>query len=205
MGVLDRFRLDGLTALVTGARRGIGRAIAKALAEAGADIVGVSATLASSGSDVGSDVAAAGRSFAGYACDFSDRKALHSFVEKVKAECAPVDILVNNAGTIYRRPAAEHSDEDWDRVIEVNLSAQFVLAREFGRDMLARGRGKVIFTASILTFQGGITMGIPGTVTALIRPHAAPGRSSDAFHRLPFRPTRALSVTSSHHLRMIFA
>ena len=160
MGVLDRFRLDGMTALVTGASRGIGRAMARALAEAGADIVGVSATLAASGSDVEKDVTAAGRGFAGYACDFSDRKALYSFIEKVRAECAPLDILVNNAGTILRSPAAEHPDEYWDRVIEVNLTAQFVLAREFGKGMLERGRGKIIFTASILTFQGG--MMIPG-------------------------------------------
>ena len=160
MGILDRFRLDGTTALVTGARCGIGRAMARALAEAGADIVGVSATLAPSGSDVEKDVTAAGRSFAGYRCDLADRKALREFIAKVKAECAPVDVLVNNAGTIHRTPAAEHADEDWDRVIEVNLSAQFVLAREFGRDMLSRGGGKIIFTASILTFQGGIT--VPG-------------------------------------------
>jgi len=67
-----------------------------------------------------------------------------------------VDILVNNAGIIVRRAAAEHRDEDWDRVIEVNLTAQFILAREFGRDMLVRGRGKIIFVASLLSFQGGI-------------------------------------------------
>ena len=70
------------------------------------------------------------------------------------------DILVNNAGTIKRKPAAEHPDEWWDEVIEVNLSAQFVLSREIGKAMVARGSGKIIFTASLLTFQGGIT--VPG-------------------------------------------
>jgi 2-deoxy-D-gluconate 3-dehydrogenase len=157
---LDQFRLDGQTALVTGCRRGIGRAFAQALAEAGADIVGVSATLASSGSAVEGDVLARGRSFRGYACDFADRKALYAFVEQVQADVPQVDILVNNAGTILRKPAAEHPDEWWDTVIEVNLSAQFVLAREFGKLMLERGKGKIVFTASLLTFQGGIT--VPG-------------------------------------------
>ena len=79
-------------------------------------------------------------------------------------ECPPIDILVNNAGTILRKPAAEHPDEYWDRIIEVNLSAQFVLAREFGRGMLERGSGKIIFTASLLSFQGGIT--VPGYAAA---------------------------------------
>ena len=160
MSILDQFRLDGQTALVTGCRRGIGRAFAQALAEAGADIVGVSATLESSGSAVEQDVTALGRSFKGYACDFADRTALYAFIEQVKADVPQVDILVNNAGTILRKPAAEHPDEYWDRVIEVNLNAQFVLAREFGKAMLARGKGKIVFTASLLTFQGGIT--VPG-------------------------------------------
>jgi 2-deoxy-D-gluconate 3-dehydrogenase len=160
MSILDLFKLDGKTALVTGCRRGMGRAFAQALAEAGADMIGVSATLKSSGSDVEGDVKAVGRSFRGYACDFSDRSALYAFIEQVKTDVPRVDILVNNAGTILRKPAAEHPDEYWDKIIEVNLNAQFILAREFGKDMLARGEGKIIFTASLLSFQGGIT--VPG-------------------------------------------
>lgn len=163
MGILDRFDLSGKTALVTGCRRGIGRAFAQGLAEAGADIVGVSASLAS-GSEVEGDVTELGRSFRPYACDFSDRDALHAFIAQVKADVAQVDILVNNAGTILREPAADHPDEYWDKVIEVNLSAQFVLAREFGKEMVARGCGKVVFTASLLSFQGGIT--VPGYAAA---------------------------------------
>ncbi|MEM9260416.1 MAG: SDR family oxidoreductase, partial [Bacteroidota bacterium] len=84
----------------------------------------------------------------------------YAFIKEVKAKHGTPDILVNNAGTILRTPAAEHPDEMWDKVIEVNQSAQFILTREFGRDMIARGSGKVIFTASLLTFQGGIT--VPG-------------------------------------------
>ena len=152
------FDLSGKTALVTGCRRGIGRAIAKALAEAGADIVGVSAGLETLGSDVERDVLEAGRRFDAYRCDFSDRAALHRFVEQLDEDGHSIDILVNNAGTIRRAPAAEHSDEDWDHVIEVDLSAPFVLTREIGRRMIQRGSGKIVFVASVLSFQGGINV-----------------------------------------------
>jgi len=130
------------------------------LAEAGADIIGVSASLEATGSEVEKAVRALGRKFTSYQCDFGDRKAVYAFIERVKAAGQQVDILVNNAGTILRKPAAEHTDDLWDKVIEVNLNAQFVLAREFGKEMVKRGRGKIIFTASLLTFQGGIT--VPG-------------------------------------------
>jgi 2-deoxy-D-gluconate 3-dehydrogenase len=158
MSILDQFKLDGRVALVTGCRRGIGRAIALALAEAGADVVGVSASMEPSGSQIEEEVTALGRRFHGYACDFADRTALHDFIQQVRNDVPRIDILVNNAGTILRKPAAEHSDEYWDRVLEINLSAQFVLSREIGRDMLQRRAGKIIFIASLLTFQGGITV-----------------------------------------------
>ena len=92
--------------------------------------------------------------------DFSDRKALYQFCSEVKKDFGKIDILVNNAGSILRKPAAEHPDEYWDKIIEINQSAQFILTREFGKDMVDRGDGKIIFTASLLTFQGGIT--VPG-------------------------------------------
>ncbi len=158
--VLDNFKLDGKTALITGCKRGIGFAMAEGLAEAGADIIGVSASLELSGSDIENAVTKLGRKFKAYQCDFSDRKSLYGFIEKLKSENNTPDILINNAGTILRNPAAEHSDEYWDKVIEVNQNAQFILSRELGRDMVARGSGKIIFTASLLTFQGGIT--VPG-------------------------------------------
>lgn len=157
---LDLFHLDGKTALVTGCKRGIGKAMALALAEAGADILGVSASLETSGSDVEREVTALGRTFRGYRCDFADRAALYAFIRQVQTDAPVIDILVNNAGTILRAPAVEHSDDYWDQVLEVNLNAQFILSREIGRGMVARGRGKIIFTASVLTFQGGIT--VPG-------------------------------------------
>lgn len=160
MSVMNSFTLAGKKALVTGARRGIGRGIAEALAEAGADIIGVSASLEPQGSAVGAAVEATGSAFYAYQCDFADRTAVNSFAERVLADHPQIDILVNNAGTIRRKPAVEHDDDIWDEVIEVNLSAQFVLTREIGRAMVASGSGKVIFTASLLTFQGGIT--VPG-------------------------------------------
>jgi len=95
-----------------------------------------------------------------YTCDFSNRDALYEFVKQLKEDFPKIDILINNAGTIMRAPAAEHSDEYWDKVIEVNQTAQFVLTREIGKEMIKRGSGKIVFTASLLTFQGGIT--VPG-------------------------------------------
>lgn len=156
MTILNAFNLEGKTALVTGCRRGIGRAFAEALAEAGADIVGVSASLAPEGSAVEQAVRATGRSFRGYTCDFGDRDALYGFIAQVQQDVAQIDILINNAGTTLRTPAAQFPDGAWDTVLEVNLTAPFILAREFGKAMLERGAGKIIFTASLMTFQGGI-------------------------------------------------
>jgi len=160
MSAYEMFRLDGQTALVTGCKRGIGLAMATILAEAGADIIGVSASLEPSGSAVEKAVTAAGRKFTAYTADFADRTSLYAFIKDVRAAHPVINILVNNAGSIKRKPAAEHPDEFWDDIIEINLTAQFILSREIGRDMVARGAGKIIFTASLLTFQGGIT--VPG-------------------------------------------
>ncbi|MCB9385069.1 MAG: SDR family NAD(P)-dependent oxidoreductase [Bryobacterales bacterium] len=180
--MLDAFKLDGKTALVTGCNRGIGRGYANALAEAGADIIGVSEHLADDG-DVADEIRALGRNFHGYSCDLSQRKLLFDFIERAKANHPQIDILVNNAGTIRRKPAAEFPDDYWDHVIKVNLDAQFFLAREFGREMLGRGWGRIVFTASLLSFQGGITVpsyaaskgGIPQLAMALSNEWASKG------------------------------
>ena len=159
---MNLFDLTGSTAVVTGASRGIGFAMAEALASAGADIIGVSASLPESGSAIEAAVTRHGRSFTGIATDFADRDAVERLATQLGS--LPVDILVNNAGTIERAPAADHPLEAWDRVLAVNLSSQFVLTQAIGRGMLARGRGKVIFTASLLSFQGGIN--VPGYAAA---------------------------------------
>jgi 2-deoxy-D-gluconate 3-dehydrogenase len=156
----NAFDLTGKVALVTGCKRGIGMAMALGLAEAGADIIGVSANLELVGSQVSKAVEALGRKFKAYQADFSNRDSLYAFIKQVKIDFPRIDILVNNAGTILRNPAAEHSDEFWDEVLEVNLSSQFILSREIGSAMLAQGSGKIIFTASLLSFQGGIN--VPG-------------------------------------------
>ncbi len=135
-------------------------AMALGLAEAGADIIGVSANLELSGSQVSAAVEALGRKFKAYQADFSNRDSLYAFIKQLKADYPRIDILVNNAGTILRNPAAEHSDEFWDEVLEVNLSSQFILSREIGSRMITEGSGKIIFTASLLSFQGGIN--VPG-------------------------------------------
>ncbi|MGQ1798913.1 SDR family NAD(P)-dependent oxidoreductase [Kocuria oceani] len=184
----DLFDLTGKLAVVTGAKRGIGRAMAEALAAAGADIIGVSATLEPEGSAVGQAVEALGRSFTARTVDFTDRDAVTALGRDLAGMDRPVDILVNNAGTIRRAPAAEHPDELWDEVLQVNLSSQFVLTREVGRAMLARGSGKVIFTASLLSFQGGINVpgytasksGIAGLTRALSNEWAAHGVTVNA-------------------------
>ncbi|MGF1558247.1 MAG: SDR family oxidoreductase [Flavobacteriaceae bacterium] len=158
--MINKFSLKGKTALVTGCKRGIGKAMAIGLAEAGADIIGVSASLEKHGSMVEQEVEGLGRKFKGYTCDFGNRESLYAFIAAVKDDFPKIDILVNNAGTILRAPAIEHSDEYWDKVIEVNQTAQFILSREIGKEMVQRGAGKIVFTASLLTFQGGIT--VPG-------------------------------------------
>jgi 2-deoxy-D-gluconate 3-dehydrogenase len=181
------FDLSGRTAVVTGARRGIGFAMATALAEAGADIIGVSASLESHGSEIEKAITSTGRNFEGIACDFADPDAVVALGERLAAR--QVDILVNNAGTIERAPAAEHPLASWDRVIQVNLSSQFVLAQALGRTMLARGHGKIIFTASLLSFQGGINVNAiaPGYIatdnTQALRED--PARSQAILERIP--------------------
>ena len=173
---MSNFRLDNKLALVTGCSRGIGMAIAIDLANAGADIIGVSNSMPKQGSEVQKAVEATGQKFYPYAVDFSNRTALHAFIEKVKLDHPRIDILINNAGSIMRAPAAEHSDEYWDTIMEINLNAQFVLTREIGKRMVADKSGKIVFTCSLLSFQGGINVpgyaASKGAITSLLKAFA---------------------------------
>jgi 2-dehydro-3-deoxy-D-gluconate 5-dehydrogenase len=158
MNTLHSFSLAGKTALVTGCDTGLGQGMALALAEAGANIIG--ASIVDDYSSTQAAIEATGQTFTYHKVDISDRKQLYTFINKVKAENKKIDILVNNAGIIMRKPAAEHPDEYWDKVISINLDAQFILGREFGSHMIENGGGKIIFTCSLLSFQGGIN--VPG-------------------------------------------
>ena len=152
------FDLSGKTALITGCDTGLGQGMATALAEAGADIVG--ASIVEDISATRNAIESLGRKFTYHRVDLSNRDQIYEFVKNVLAENQRIDILVNNAGMILRKPAAEHPDEYWFKVIDVNLNAQFLLGREFGRHMIENGGGKIIFTCSLLSFQGGIN--VPG-------------------------------------------
>lgn len=154
------FRADNKIALMTGCSRGIGMEIAIALAHSGADIIGVTKSLPDKGSDVSKAVEAMGRKFYSYTADFSNRESLYTFLKKVKNEHPQIDILINNAGHIMRKPVAEHPDDYWDTIMDINLNAQFIITREIGKRMVEQKRGKIIFTCSLLSFQGGIN--VPG-------------------------------------------
>lgn len=154
------FSLSGKTAIVTGGNKGIGKGIAMGLAEAGADIIIVSGSVPIKGSEISEAITNLGRKCYVYQANLSRREDVYAFTEKVLATHAKIDILVNNAGTIMRKPAAEHPDEYWDQVMNLNLNAPFLLSRAFGKHMIANGAGKIIFTCSLLSFQGGIN--VPG-------------------------------------------
>lgn len=182
------FDLTGQLAVVTGARRGIGLGMAQALAEAGADIVGISASMEEGDSPLRVAVERAGRSFTPLRADMSDRAAMDAVVERLASDHAPVDILVNNAGTISRAPAVDHDDARWDEVLEVNVTSAFRLSRALAPQMIERGYGKIIFTASLLSFQGGINVAsytasksaIAGLTKALANEWAAHGVNVNA-------------------------
>jgi 2-deoxy-D-gluconate 3-dehydrogenase len=182
MNSADLFNLSGKIALVTGCSRGIGKAMAIGLAEAGADIIGVSSGL-EAGSVVETEIKNLGKKFFHYKVDLGNREELYQFISKVKTEHPKVDILINNAGIIKRNPAVSHTDEEWDSVLSINLDAAFILAREFGKEMEKWGEGKIIFTCSLLSFQGGINVAgytasksaVAGLVKALSNEWASKG------------------------------
>ncbi len=157
MNILDKFRLDGKVALVTGASGGIGAAMAKGLAEAGADVVCHCHT--EGGADETCEfIRSTGRRTAAVTGDMADKEAPKRLISEVVEEFGRIDILINNAGTIRRTPAVDFSEEDWSTVIEVNLSSVFRLSQAAGRKMVEQGSGKIVNIASLLSFQGGITV-----------------------------------------------
>ena len=179
--------LAGKIAVVTGANRGIGYAIALALAESGADIVGTSRQM-SDDESIAKEVRALGQKFFPFACDMKNRAESTALAKKVLTEVGQVDILVNNAGMIRRENIADYSLADWDEVVEVNLTAPFILTQDFGKPMLERGAGKVIFISSLLSYQGGIRVpaytasksGIAGLVKAFANEWAGKGVNVNA-------------------------
>jgi 2-deoxy-D-gluconate 3-dehydrogenase len=152
----DLFDLHGKTALVTGSSRGLGLGIALALAEAGARVALHGSREVPSEARTRVESAQAG--VITVTGDVSDPDTCKQMIEQVVAQFGTIDILVNNAGTIRRAPAAEHSWEDWNAVLETNLSSVFRLSQLAGKHMLAQGSGKIVNIASLLTFQGGITV-----------------------------------------------
>ena len=157
------FDLSGKIALVTGASRGLGAAIALALADAGADLALHASEQLPHATEAA--IRAKGRQARSYTANLAKRDQADRLIPAVIGDFGSVDILVNNAGTIQRAPAAQHPDEIWDEVIEVNLSSVFRLSRAAGAHMIERGSGgKIVNVASLLSFQGGIT--VPGYAAA---------------------------------------
>jgi len=154
--ILDQFKLDSRVALVTGASAGLGRAIAIGLAEAGADV----ACHGNSRSPEATceAVAKIGRAAFAVTGDLAESATPQKLIDETLNRFGRIDILVNNAGTIRRAPAVDYAEADWAIVIQVNLSAVFRLAQLAGRQMIAQGKGKIVNIASLLSFQGGITV-----------------------------------------------
>jgi 2-dehydro-3-deoxy-D-gluconate 5-dehydrogenase len=185
--ILDAFSLAGKFALVTGTSSGLGSSIAVALAEAGAAVACHSRSEGGS-ADACSKIANLGRRSTAVHGDLADRSAPAEIVEQTIREFERIDILINNAGMIRRAPAAEFSDADWSEVIEVNLSSVFRLAQAAGRLMIQQGSGKIVNIASLLSFQGGVTVpaytasksGVAGLTKALANEWAAKGVNVNA-------------------------
>jgi 2-deoxy-D-gluconate 3-dehydrogenase len=184
--ILESFKLDGKVALVTGASAGLGASMALALAEAGADVVGHGNTREPD--KTCEAISKLGRRALAIRGDLQDHETPQRLIETTIREFGTIDILVNNAGMIRRAAAIDYAEEDWAAVIEVNLSSVFRLSQAAGRHMVERGRGKIINIASLLSFQGGITVpayaasksGMTGLTKALANEWAAAGVNVNA-------------------------
>src|SRR5436190_2727377 len=155
--ILDKFKLDGKVALVTGASSGLGQAIAIGLAEAGAHVA-CHARSADKAAETIVAIKNLNRRAEAVEGDMAETAAPASIVEQTLEKFGQIDILINNAGMIRRAPAVEFSEDDWSTVIQVNLSSVFRLSQAAGRRMIEQGSGKIVNIASLLSFQGGITV-----------------------------------------------
>lgn len=155
--ILDKFKLDGKTALVTGASVGLGQAMAVALAEAGADVA-VHCHHDGEADETCALIENLGRKAFAVSGDMSDKSAPKRIADETGEKFGRIDILVNNAGMIRRAPAVDFSEDDWSTVLEVNLSSIFRLSQAVGKKMIEQGGGKIVNIASLLSFQGGITV-----------------------------------------------
>ena len=154
--VLELFKLDGKVAVVTGATRGIGRSIALSLAEAGADIALLQRSPEQT--DVKEEIESLGRKCLIVPCDLEDIDQVKAAIPNVVSHFGKIDILVNNAGIQRRSPSVDFSEQDWDDVINVNLKTVWLLCQQAGRYMVPNGKGKIINMASLLSYQGGLTV-----------------------------------------------
>jgi len=155
--ILDKFKLDGKVALVTGASSGLGQAIAIGLAEAGAHVA-CHARSAGKAQDTIASIVKLGRRAEAVEGDMAETETPASVVEQTLEKFGQIDILINNAGMIRRAPAVDYTEDDWSTVIQVNLSSVFRLSQAAGRKMIDQGSGKIVNIASLLSFQGGITV-----------------------------------------------
>lgn len=182
MSVLNQFSLKDKTALITGASRGLGQTMAIALSEAGATVICSSSSASGCDKTIEFIEKKGGKAFQ-VAADLGSREQIQTFITKVNAISPSIDILVNNAGTITRNPALEYPLDEWDMVLQVNLSAVFQLCQAFGKQMIKNGSGKIINTASLLSYSGGITVpaytvskhGVAGLTKALANEWASKG------------------------------
>ncbi len=187
MSILEKFSLRGKNALVTGSAKGIGRSIAVALAEAGADVA-CHARTAGNANETVAAVNRLGRRGVEVFGDMAEKETPNRIVEETIAELGQIDILVNNAGMIRRSPVVSFSEDDWSTVIEVNLSSVFRISQAVGRRMISQGSGKIVSIASLLSFQGGITVpaytasksGVAGLTRALANEWAKHGVNVNA-------------------------
>ncbi|MCF8567553.1 SDR family oxidoreductase [Alicyclobacillus tolerans] len=154
--MMHLFSLHGKVAAISGATRGIGRDMALALAEAGADVALLQRSAHQT--EVKEQIEKLGRKCEVIPCDMEDLQQVKTAIPAVVSEFGTIDILVNNAGIQRRSPSVDFLESDWDDVIQVNLKAVWILCQQAGRVMVPKERGKVINVASLLSFQGGITV-----------------------------------------------